>query len=591
MLKLNFILFGLLYCWLLECTLAEGVILGRGYVSATGVTLAQSCLLWGQGDAWKEHVLTTNPRSKLNFKQVNTADELEDLIGGSIGLGANVGGWGAEVSGGASSALNTSSNSIHMIYVTQFGQNVRLNFGQYSSTLAARRALLTGTVLGFYGRAFSADTVFAMCGDKFVSGAEAGGMLLVDLEIKFSSAQAKSNFDASFKVSGNVSGVTVGVSAGLSMAEKSAAGGTMITLRAMQRGGDRMKLAEIFGAKDSSGSYAIQNCGSHSAGGKQCGEVLTKIIDYAETLEQQYTDSKGYIDDSKLFYSQPEYTAYTNIFGGTGDKADDKVSENILENIQDDYQDLRHNIAIINEYLVLTAKIHSIQKSKATAYTDLQKYNEDALIQLKLFYDSNINLKNCAKTLGAGECSNAKNDIDAETKKLYSGHDYEAQLLDYIKENNFSVSYLLTVADGTNGADPKFKYVRCNLRPLTPQTAGLFFLDGCGLLDKYNYVKLVHDSSGGIEIAGFTYDVKSGDSTYRFKYPKIKLARLGDLGAYRSDMGEPITVRYVKCAATCSQGWENTLTEIGVDNIMGIRPGSMYVTEDVLAGVYPNIVH
>ncbi|MCC2625674.1 MAG: hypothetical protein K0R14_1547 [Burkholderiales bacterium] len=584
MLKLSFILFGLLYCYLLDGALAEGVALGRGYISTTRVTLPQSCLLWGQGDAWKEHVLTTNPHSMLSFKQVNTSDELEDLINGSVGIGANVGGWGAEINGGASSGLNTSNNSLHMIYVTQFRQDVRLNFGQYKSTAEARKLLLTDNILGIYGRAFSADTVFAKCGDKFISGAKAGGLLLVDLEIKFGSSQAKSDFEASLKVTGNVSGVTLGVSAGLSMAEKNASGGTMITLRAMQMGGDRMRLAELFGSKDPSGSYAIQNCGSNSTGAKQCSDVLTKIIDYAKTLEQQY--------NGQLFYSEPEYMSYTSIFGAPGDRSDNSVSENILEKMQDEYQDLKQNITIINEYLALTSKIHNIQKSKATAYTDLQGYNEEVLMKIKSFYDSNKNLKSCVKTLNSKECSDAKDEIYAETKRLYSGHDYDAALLEYIKENNFSIGYLLVPVGGTNATNPKFKHVRCNLRPLTPEGAGLFFLDGCGLLDKYNYVKLSHDFAGNIEISEFTYDVKNGDDIYRFKYPKIKLVRLGELGAYRSDVEEPIVARYAKCATSCSLGWENTLTDVEADNITGIlRFNFMYVTRNVLATVYPNIAH
>ncbi|HLX54365.1 MAG TPA: hypothetical protein VKR58_10510 [Aquella sp.] len=591
MLGLKFIFFvGLLCYFSVQDSVATGIVLGQGYVSTTGVTLAGSCLLWGQGDAWKDHVVMSNPQSTLNFKEVDSSEELQDLLGGSLGVSANVGGWGAEVSGGASSEFNTSSSSIHMIYAMRFEQDARLNLEQSKyNTVSARKALLTAPVFELYGRAFNADTIFVKCGDMFISGAQASGLLLVDVEIKFSSTQAKNDFDAKLKVSGNVAGVTMGISAGLSMAEKNAKGGTMVTLKAMQYGGDRMKLAEIFGSQDSSGVYAIQNCGSNSTGGGKCSDILGKIIDYAEFLQLQFTDNKGNIDSGKLFYSRPEYTSYTDIFGSAGSRTDNSQSESILEEIENNYENLTQNITIINEYLSLTSKIHSIHKSKATAYTDLQKYNDNVLKKIKSRYDSNKDLKSCAITLNSKECTEAKKAIATDTKELSSGHDYDTSLLEYIKQNNFSIYYLLSLADGADPANPRFKYISCGLRPLTPQAEGLYVLDGCGLRDKYNYVTITRDSLDNLEMSEFIYDVKNGDSIYRFKYPKIKLTRLGKLESYGSGK-EEISVKYVKCTSTCPVDWEKDLTEISKNDIAGLlKFKTMYVITDSLATVYPNV--
>jgi len=592
MLKINLILLLVLLSGVSVQDVAAEVVIGQGYVSATGTTLANSCLLWGQGDTWKQHVKMSNPRGSLEFRRLDSSEELQHLIAGSAAGSANFGGSGAGISGGASSDFNIGSSSVHLVYATEFQQRAKLNLEQslYKSKASARKALLTEPIFRDYGRAFSADKIFEQCGDKFISRAVAGGFLLIDVEIRSTSAQGNNDLKAALKASANVGGVTIGVSAALSMAEKNAQSGTIITLKAMQYGGNKMKLAKIFGSQNSSGVYAIQNCGSNSTETGKCDGILSNIIDYAQSLSQQFIDENGNVDNGKLFYSQPEYMTYQEIFGSTGEVTDNSTSKKILKEIEMDYQSLNKNIAIINEYLILTSKIHSIHKSKATAHTDLQMYNDTVLKSIKTLYDSNEDLKNCATSLKLEDCTKAKETIANETMNLSKNHNYEESLLDYIKQNNFSIYYLLSLADGSDPSNPSFKYISCELRPLTPQAVGLYVLDGCGLRDNYNYVVIKRDSSKNIEIPEFTYDVKNGDSIYRFKYPKMTLTSLGKLEEYGSG-NVPISVKYVKCATTACPARPDIVTEVLKDQVMGpLKFDAIFVITDSLATTYPYIM-
>jgi hypothetical protein len=575
----------------------EGVVLGDGYKSQIGV-YTTSCIKNAIDSKWRQqHTVIYNPQGSLGLKQITSYKELQDLLDIYGEASASAGGWGADIGGGIFDQSANSNKTINMVYVQQFMSAAVLNLelSQYNSQETAR-VLLKEQVRKWYGQIGSqaALDIYNACGDKFVSSASTGGMFIVVITIRFTSIQAKNDFTAALGASGTVSGITLGINGALSMAEKNAKSGTTISITAKQYGGKSMNLQDAaLGETDSLGVYQIQKCGSDSKKPGECDKLLTSIINYAESFSAQFRKGNNMIDKGNLFYFNPGYTDYSNVFGPVGE-VNTNSQKIILSKLRDNYRDLVQDIALIDEYKSQVDNIFvnntAGQISKSGILPLLIAYKADVLINNKNLYDSSQDLKNCLKYTAG--CEEARKQIAANTVNLSPAYIKAADYLNYIKENSFTISNLLTIDNIKDPQKPRFKYINCDLIPLKPESGSwINALSGCGLSSGFLSIKYKSSlEDKNIEVAGFTYEVKINGQQYNLTYPRTTLYNLEFAEFVPSNESIFLKVKYEKCEAnhSCTNNGE-IIKQDQIKDYTGTN--AYYLQQQELTTLYPAIMY
>lgn len=593
------------FCMILLCSLssqyiqaATGALLGEGHKAETGATSA-SCLVAAVGDNWMQNMVMSNPQGSLEFKQVSSYGELQRLLDVAGTIGASAGGWGAEASGGFLGQSANSSQSINIVYVQEFKQTAMLDLklAQFSSQEAAR-VLLKEPIRTWYSYAGTQwpAQIYATCGGEFVSSVSAGGLLMVIITIKFTSAEAKNEFNASLKATGNIGGISVSVSGALSAAEKYAKSGTSVSIKAQQFGGQPMNLQDAtLGKPDSTGAYQIQKCGSPDVNDPgKCDKLLANVVNYAKTFSDQFYDSNGKLDKALLFYSNPRYTTYNSIFGAMG-TVDVSNKKTILSDLRKNYSNLTRDISLIDEYKsrvddIFLNELPSLRVEMATVYSVLDNYKKNLLAVNKTEYDKNADLKTCFAS--ADKCKTAQLSLaQTPTAALRSKRVYAnaTRFLTFIKENTFSISDLLTVSNVSDPQKPRFKFMNCDLIPLKPNSGSwIYGLGGCGITG-FPVVSVGSSTQGPmITMDSFTYTVKMDGKAYRFTYPKTTLYNY-EYADYVPDNEESFPmIKYEKCEANqCTDMGE--IAEDQIDDYLGTN--AFYIEQQELITLYPNIMY
>lgn len=595
--RLNLKFFAILLCGLSIMNVAaalKGAALGEGYKTKTGVVTPKSCFAESVTDHWMEDMVMSNPQADLQFKQVNSFDELQKLLDVSGSVSASAGGWGAKVGGGFLDQVGSSSRSVHIIYAYEYKYNALLNLqlSKYRNR-TERLSLLKSKVRNWYTSAGSEypQLIYNQCGDRYASDVSAGVVLVVAITMNFGSAAAKDAFKAELGVSGSVGVASVGVSAAFGMAQNNVSSGTSLTVSAQQFGGAAIRLQDAtLGEPDSSGMYQIQKCGSDIKDPTKCDRLVKNIIDYSHTLVNQVRGSNGEIDKTILFYSDPTYTPYEVLFGSVG-VLDIERQQVILSKLRASYDELKRDISMIDEYLLRANEVFGgsgtlSSISGGALLGSLSDYRK-VLINNKNLYDSNEALKNCFKSATMCDVAQQGLDVSKLSKPEYAK---PASYLRYIKENVFSISNLLTIKNVINGQKPEFKHISCDLIPLKPESGTwMNALSGCDASSGRPVIRhIISADEDRIEVEEFNYFVKIGENEYRLTYPKAVLYG-SEFAEYTVDDETQFPkIKYAECKRGVCSGMQDISSD-QIDHYPGTNAFNM--RQEDLINMYPDILH
>lgn len=150
------------------------------------------------------------------------------------------------------------------------------------------------------------------CGDYFLSSFERGAILVVSLNLEFSSNERKEDFKANMK--GNY-GDLFSASGDIENVAKKMNLKGKVSLQALQIGGNPSELGKIFG-KDKTGKHYIVNCDLQNM--KNCQDASGGILDYSrDNFSQQikfdYQNNRLLGNYVSLPYGQENYTSIQNL--------------------------------------------------------------------------------------------------------------------------------------------------------------------------------------------------------------------------------------------------------------------------------------
>lgn len=278
----------------------------------------------------------SNPQGQINMSNRATNSQLAS----SLGFGGGIGGsWNVF-------SVSASANYLHETIDNEY----KMNF-TYLQTITGEATLDIGygeeDVLNKNGKLALADGVNAFqkaCGDSFVSGAQAGVVFSVNLQVVFKSAVEKHKFEAAMDA--DIGGIG-NIKAKLENARDQSKVSGNIVISAIQMGGNPENLAKIFNKKSEGGYYA-STCSMDNL--DDCNQIINGSLDYAQVLGSQIKTASGEFDYGKFYYGFPKLTLYETL-GIKVPKASLDFAN--VNNLLDLVKNISSEHTIINHFLPL----------------------------------------------------------------------------------------------------------------------------------------------------------------------------------------------------------------------------------------------
>lgn len=283
---------------------ADGVMLrlGDGYFTYDHMSAGQTALSGRD----KLKTLYADLQNTINLSQTIDRDELSRDL--NVDISAS-GGWGMF-------SASASANYMHHTENTEYTENFTYSERYYANAMLDISPLSPDTkgLMPAAAKDYKAHGVKAFTnryGDTFIRQLPEGAFLVVNLQLHFTSALDKTNFDAAI---GGGFGSIFSASASIQSAVMKSNSHGEVEVSAYQLGGDATKLANIF-AKKAGGGYYITTCSLDNL--KDCNGTIDGIIDYAQNNFSQQI--KPNLDTGKpvgnlVVVGQPLLTTYSSNF-------------------------------------------------------------------------------------------------------------------------------------------------------------------------------------------------------------------------------------------------------------------------------------
>jgi hypothetical protein len=288
-----------------------------------------------------------------------------------------------------------------------------------------------------------------MCGNEFVEQINAGATLGVRLTLSFNSHTDQERFSSDMKADLGLANI----SAAIQQAAANSNVHVTMTLSALQLGGQPEKLNDLFGKPDSSGNYPFLQCEtSGQQGSNACNLMISNIIAYAQTMQNQLTNTDGSLNLERLYYSNPTLTPYANL-GITMQGAPDPSPE-ILQAMQQltaQYDKAVYDYNFASHYLnVLSGKLDSPTK-RDLADAAQRLHNQIANVYLQSAY----NLVDCYRGYVSTQCLTIRDNVQKGVAN-YALQGQEADLIDYLETNSYSAA-ILNYYGGVNPTEKDYR--------------------------------------------------------------------------------------------------------------------------------------
>jgi len=239
------------------------IAMGNSYDSRFNMPKSYSCL---SNYYEPDNIEILNPQGSSVISSLKSAEEISNMMNISM---SGKGGWGP---------FSSSPSALYLQNAIDTRQDLHFNYYQTETAdIIYKTKGLGNNILSQDAKDILSggdDNFVAVCGDSFISSADVGATLYLDLVIHFDSQAHKESFEASIK--GKKMNIE-SVAAEFKTAASSYAKNSVFSVTAMQMGGDVKKLANVFNKPDQ--IYPVVDCKVEEL--DQCVEVLNRVIEYA----------------------------------------------------------------------------------------------------------------------------------------------------------------------------------------------------------------------------------------------------------------------------------------------------------------------
>jgi len=393
--------------------------MGSGYDLVTNKAASdQSCLAKANLPG---NVIVSNPTASFKFEQNEDITKLQNEL--SVDVTGSGGGdrFSGSVAATFANSAKDDNYSTNLIYLYKYaGIATFKSLGQGESALTPQAAAMVQ----------QPTALRRMCGNAYVAQMTAGATLAIDLKLSFNSHSDKENFDAKMSASGGLAGVA----AEIQQAASSANVHVNISLSAIQQGGQPQRLNEIFGESDAQGNYPIVKCGNGIDQSDACALMISNIINYAQTIENQVSDGHGGVNMDRVYYSKPVVQDYTTLGIPTHGAPD--PSADILAAMQQltmQYDKIAFDYAFVTHYANVLR--NQLDPGVANALDDSADKLNNQLNNV--FNLPAYRLTDCYRGYVSTDCLRIRDNVENAVSK-YALSDYETQIIDYLENNSYT---------------------------------------------------------------------------------------------------------------------------------------------------------
>lgn len=351
-----------------------------------------------------------------------------------------------------------------------------------------------------------------MCGDSYVEQMDAGGVLAVRLTLSFNShadkEKLRTELGADFGL-GNIAGE-------IKKAAENKHVHVGFSLSAIQLGGEPQKLNELFGSHSSTGNYPFIDCGDiQGHNNDACNKMITSIIDYSQTINQQLTTADNKLKLDNLYYTNPVVSNYKTlgIVVGAPDPSNEVFQA--MHDLTKNYDKTLYDYTFVNHYLTtnyLNSKLDVATKNSLTTARKL------LAAQLNNVYLSPVyGVLNCYKGYVSDKCIEIKSHVDAGLKN-YALDDTALTLMDYLEKTSYSANLYSYIDNG-------LKKSNCTLSPVSAPNKRYYILncDGSWLNARNNIVMQYDFLRKTLTTTGLEYLSYDGQKYRVVAYPDTSL--------------------------------------------------------------------
>jgi len=404
---------------------------------------------------------STSGSSILTFDQIQYQDSLFKSLGVSVGIDAEVGPVKASLTAEFVNSSLDDSRSINMYFTEGSTSTVYLKFIEPVVSDAINR------LKPFYRELYLSDQKdFKLkCSKGYVGEAREGALLIVRLTLRFDSEVAKDEFVG--KMNLDIAGGLLDITAKIKKAVTDTKQNATLTINALQRGGNPLKLVGVFGIDETAASNAeaagqivfpAMDCGTGANVDEACKKTIASIIKYGqESMPEQVEHGRN------LYYDLPVGVPYSTI--GLDENPDIEIPQRKV--FSSEYAKANKSMLFISNYTHQGFPIDVNLRSQLVSISKKLRYQIDSI-----FYNFNV-VDHCYTAYFPGLCQEditwANSQLNDDTHKLSVN---EKDTLEYLERNQYEL--------GGSGLWRGEKGLgACGFIPVTTAKEGHFYLD-CG---------------------------------------------------------------------------------------------------------------
>ncbi|MCC2625671.1 MAG: hypothetical protein K0R14_1544 [Burkholderiales bacterium] len=404
-----------------EVQTSNGLI-GAPYDTLTNTIVSTSSCL-----AELKNNIFINTKSDLTFDQVERQQSLFKSLGVSAGIEAGAGPVKLSVTAEFINSSLDDSKSVNMYFIQSSTSQAFING-------VVQRSAGPGAIDGLtdsakYEYLLSPESFRTLCGNSYVGKARAGALLIVRMTLKFSSEVAKEDFEGKMSLdTGGLADITAKIKRAVTDTKQDAT----LTISALQRGGNPLKVVEAFKISEAEASNAAANgqtvipameCGTGSNIDESCKNTISAIITYGKDKMPKQIEN-----NTNLYYDLPEAIPYSMI----GLDYEAKVENEQLKSFSAQYVKANEDIKIIDYYAMekyaVDVNVNLIYELKRIA--NKLHYQID-----NIFYNDSI-INNCYTAYSPTLCRDILKWADNELS-VHKLEAKEKEDLEYLGHNRY----------------------------------------------------------------------------------------------------------------------------------------------------------
>ena len=424
----------------------------------------------------------TDPQALLNFGSTIDSSTVQNALG--IDFTATFG-WGAF-------ATTTSYHYAKSSQDDDFTMNINYAY-QYTSKVAFKPGVLTqgnDVLIPEAQNLLISDPVGfrTMCGNSFISEANAGASVLMKISLKFNSHNEKNVFDDSFHAAGGLANILAAIQHNASGMHYN------LSISGIQIGGDPQKLNTLFatyGGTIGKDGYPVLECSNGSDA--NCTNMINQVITYANTISSQLNS----INDYNLYSPTVEPWSSIGINPGITN-VDPKILQ-AMSDLSKQFNVDHDRLVFLNNYHHMLQSFNLLSPAMNTELLQLINNYEQVIA---VYHNPNNMIGDCYNGYVSTECINIRDNIFKQRNEIFQDN-YLNTLLTYLQTHQYSADLRIS----NNLSTPK---MNCAISPISNETFGQYLIN-CGgkingSLNTDTAITIKHDTpSNSLTIHNFNY--------------------------------------------------------------------------------------